>query len=1018
MTTGRITGLLAAVCLTACGAGGPGPTTTISASSHETALPVRLFHGGGEPDFWVLHEAERDLVIASGARLELDPQGAITAAAWDLTLARRGDAILGALAVPARLGGGFVHWTRAHVLRSQTFTGPLEPVAFDVEGAAIRGARVGLSSILVFTDAGPRELLPGASQLRAFREPGIRDAAAISDRRAARIDVFGRALATDDGGRTFTDLSPMIGLAGRHLAVSADELFVDTWDVRAPIHAGGKVDLGEHAGRPNHDAARIFSVAWKALRGSSREELPWSSGPTTPLGAAIATGGAVGDGTAFGVVQGAAARVDLRTGKLLAVAGEWLPSSLSCQPVRAPDALLFACAWERFQGYGGYVLRSVAGAPPVIERAFSDDGTFVADDEGALGFVGSCRAEPRFFDPEEQSKQMESGVEPPIAPVLCVRRGPGEWVERRVDLAEGSSIVAWVAGKDGRAAAITTTLDPLPPPPSPAGRGLDRGGARLVQIDREIDGWSVVRMGSESYRGGTASIVDRRFRMRDDGSIDAWLSSAQDSYAPVAVGANIDPRGAVTIHAAAPRMIAIATGGSFGLSLSNDGELYESTDHGRSYRLAGRSPVPAPAFGQASCSALGCVLGSVVRVGWGDGAVAPSVRIEPLRVPDRPPPHHRLSCRPSGAPIPLAAPPPVPSGSRTTIGTGWGDTLDIVRDANAPEPTASSSVPAVPVPVAPAPSAQALARPAKPPAPAPKKPPRASPAVLRTHTLILRTPFAPRAPVRRLEATDASYTARQRSQVTPLLGPRGDVELLVAGDHGELLVAGDRIQLLPAADGRRWSRGDGVGPAGLVTAAGRALTLGDTRRRLTLEERGPTAPSANIALGVELDEPRRRPLTLGRRDDGTIGVLVLDGPAPETVGAATIDRIAAVASLVTPLAPWSTLVGADDPRCDPRADATAFRALLMIDPSAWLRVDLASLPGVALSKQGMIQVRWGRDRVCLEAIDASIIDQRTRGATPRSFSLVARWGGEGERGAALRTGDLRQDLNCKIDATK
>jgi hypothetical protein len=284
-----------------------------------------------------------------------------------------------------------------------------------------------------------------------------------------------------------------------------------------------------------------------------------------------------------------------------------------------------------------------------------------------------------------------------------------------------------------------------------------------------------------------------------------------------------------------------------------------------------------------------------------------------------------------------------------------------------------------------------------------------------THTLLFRPPFALRAPVRRVEATNASLRVTRISAVAPLLGPNGDVQLLVAGDRAELLVAGDRITPLPSFEGRRYTRLDGTGPPGLALANGRAVILGDVRRRLALEERGGPTPSAPIVIGAELENPRRRPITLGRRDDGALGVLVLDGPAPEIVGAATIDRAAASAGPIARLAPWSSLVTADHPACQKGVDPSAFRALLVIEPQLWLTVDPAALPGVALAKQGLVAVRWGRDRVCLEALDAAVVDQRARSAGGRSLHLVARWSGEGERGAALRGADLRQDLVCRVD---
>jgi hypothetical protein len=957
---------------------------------------VRLFHSPSETDFWVERTADRDRVLAGGVRLEVTPTGEITDAAWDLELARSGDTLAGALAVPARLGGGFVHWSRSRVFRSATFTGALVPVAADI---TIRGARAGLASVIVFTDAGPRSLPAGATRLVPFGEPGVLDAAAVSERRAARLDLFGRLSVTDDGGRTFVE--PTVGLAARGLAVSERDLFVETWDLRIPIRAGGKLDQAEAAARSGLDSSRAFQVAWSTPRADRTE--PWTTSMSS-LGAAVAAGGAVGDGTAIAIVQNTPVRVDLQSGKPLWVGNEQLPTGLVCQPVRAPDAVLYACAWDRYQSYGGAVLRSVAGAPPVIEKAFSEEGGFVADDEGAIAFIGPCRAEPRWFDPDEVAKNIDTEATPALSATVCVRRGPGDWVERRADLAEEATIAGWAVSTRGDAVALAVTSEALPPPASPAGRASVSGGARVVLLDRDLGGWTVAWSGWQPGRNPATGYVDRRFHLRDDGAVDAWLSPAQDSGPSATVGATIDPRGRVSIHAAAPQMIAAAFGGPAAVAIARDGTLHESIDHGRTWRPAGPSPVPVSAFATASCSALGCALGPVARVGWGEAAVAPRVLTDALALPTPPPPARRLKCTAAGVPVPMVAAPEPKGDTHTEVQTGWGDAIEILHDASlneeAPAPSAPPSPPA------------ASAPPTGKPPPAAKKP-RASVAVLRTHTLVVRPPFAPRAPAKRLNATNVTLGGKRRGRLVPLLGTAGDVELLIAGGATDLLVAGDRVTSLPALDGRRFSR-DNLGAGGLVLAPGRALVLDEARHRLTLQERTPSAPSAPIFLGTDLEDHRGRPITLGRRADGALGVLVLDGPAPETVGAATIDRDALVAGPVTALAPWSTALTADDPRCS-AADPTAFRALVLFEPDMWLTLDPAALPGVRLGRQGMMLVRWGKDRVCVEALDALAVDLQHRGAASRTFHLVARWAGEGERGAALRAADLRQDLTCRIE---
>ena len=208
----------------------------------------------------------------------------------------------------------------------------------------------------------------------------------------------------------------------------------------------------------------------------------WAFQQTSPLAAAVAAGARVGDGTAIAVGQSYVLRVDLSTGKVVSAASGSIPNGLECQPMRAPDAVLFACTWQRYQSYGGYVLRHVEGGAPEVEKVFTDDGGFVADDHGAIGFTGACRVTPRLFDPEAQMRSMEEGEGvPAIPPVLCVRRAPGDWVERRVDTGPGAAIVGWVPRLDGTAVALALSTDPCRPRGERAApRGPRRRAARAA----------------------------------------------------------------------------------------------------------------------------------------------------------------------------------------------------------------------------------------------------------------------------------------------------------------------------------------------------------------------------------------------------------------------------------------------------------------------------------------------------------------------------------------------------------
>jgi hypothetical protein len=999
---GRTTVPVALLSLAACASSPPLPRVAAPAvppppAPSAPAAP-RLFHASEENSFWVSHGPEGDRFVDDGVRLEVSPAGEVVAAAWDLGLVRAGDTLAGALAVPARLGGGFVHWTPSHVFRSREFTSPLEPVALGVPGGVgVRGARSGLSSVIVLTDGGPRALVPGHTRLSPLADPGVADEAAVSASRALVLDVFGRARETDDAGRSFLDLRAATGGPARRIVVGDGDLWLEGWDGRMLVGAGGRVDPPEQGGRQGYEGAKALQIQWKGAR-AEEPSYAWAFQQTSPLAAAVASGAAVGDGTAIGVVDGYAARVDLRTGKVVSVAQGWIPSGLECDSIRAPDAVLLACSWRRYDSYGSYVLRSVGGAPPEVEKVFTDDGDFVADDRGAIGFEGSCGAASRFFDPEEQARSDGPGDERPTPPVLCIRRAPGEWVERRVDPGPGMELEGWVPRLDGTAVALAQSTDPLPPARESAPRVADRGDVRLVRLYRETPGWGF-GWGTATHDRGRP--IDRRFSVRDDGAVDGWLAPTGEGEGEhVTVGVTIDARGVPTVHDPAPGAAVTVAAGAFAVSISRDGDLYESTDHGRSFRFAGRSPVPPVPVSGAACSALGCALGPVVRVGWGDGAVAPRVSTEALAEPEPPAPAPRLACAPQGAPTPVAA--RAPSKARQTLATPWGETLEIVRDAPPPDPAPAQAAPAP--------------KPATPPAAAPpaapsKKGRPSTPAVPGAQALVVRRPFSPLAPARRLDATGATVDLQRRAAVLPLLGPKGDVDLLLAGGAREIVVAGDRVTSLPAFEPRRWiSPHDAAG--GLATAEGHAIVLGELRRRLTLEEHGGDPPPPPVYLGMEREATQRRAVSLARRDDGAIGLLVLDGPAPETAGVAPIDRAAAGAGAIARLAPWSTLAAADDPRCAKDADPGAYTAIVLVDPAAWLSLDAASLPGVALGHQGMALVRWGRARVCLLGLEASVTDAR-RGEPGRPWILSARWGG-GDRGAAIRGADLVQALACRV----
>src|SRR5262249_18546813 len=120
------------------------------------------------------------------------------------------EALMGFRSMPSRLGGGFVVWSADRTYRADSWLGDLRPI---VDTGADGGVRPGLDAIVVRSELGVLEIDPKTLAVRRTREPGLADAIALDGVRALRVDRFGRAKITTDGGHTYTDLHATRGLS-------------------------------------------------------------------------------------------------------------------------------------------------------------------------------------------------------------------------------------------------------------------------------------------------------------------------------------------------------------------------------------------------------------------------------------------------------------------------------------------------------------------------------------------------------------------------------------------------------------------------------------------------------------------------------------------------------------------------------------------------------------------------------------------------------------------------------------
>lgn len=594
--------------------------------------------------------------IVDGVRVLVD--GGLVVAS-----ARHADRLSGLRSLPARLGGGFVLWSEDRVYRADAFLGDLRALA-DV--GAIGGVRPWLASILLRTPSGMLELDPVTRAVHRAAMPGIAEALALDERRAARVDALGRASFTLDGGATWSDVTAARGVVVTALREGAAGSLVLATLAVPHLVLGPRGEL-----RPVADP-------------SDQASAPSEPRPAAPLlgGAFPATsralpGELVAHAVAYGaLLDGGRLLVTRENGVRLLATETGLPVGdadlagidgrfARCQAVLvgAEERAALACA-----GDAGSALIELDGAllRPALSATFPGArGGFLGGPRGRLAFDGRCGPElPRATDlgpgtpkPAEPSDEGPPGSAAPPAPEpagpaeppldddrrLCLRAGPSRWIERRLRGDDARRLYRWVPGDDGTATALVLGRA------GEAGSAPPPEGVRVLHLDPA----------DPALRGGALPAlpaphlelpyrtVDADFWRDDDGAVRGWIrlpregedrplvaSSAPGAAKPVlsearggrSAGLRIDAAGQVTVLALPDGVTEVVTGGRFGLAMSlHDGAetWFETLDGGARWTAVEGPPTgslaaPGDEHAPFACSPAGCAWGNgVVRLGWG-----------------------------------------------------------------------------------------------------------------------------------------------------------------------------------------------------------------------------------------------------------------------------------------------------------------------------------------------------------------------------------------------------------------
>ncbi|WP_437989480.1 hypothetical protein [Sorangium sp. So ce145] len=925
----------------------------------------------------VIDGREVDRAIVNGQRAELHGVDRLEPLGADRVVLAGGAAFPawarpGGRAVGVARAARYLFWSGGDLYAAESFGGELRKLA--TLPGDVAGAFPWLDGIGLLTAAGSFVVQGASGALRPLGSPSLVAAAAASERRALVLTVFGRALLTLDAGASYRDVTAELGDAIA-LDVRGEEIVASLpFGLERAVEPSGR--LGEPRARRAAPAAGVDPV-WLGRA------------PFEQLADAVASGLPLADGGAALAVDGLVGRVDLATGRASSVA-PLPPGSGACAPFRAGDALLAVCAGpER----ASVVDLSSDARALRVERSFEllpepvrETDRFVGVDGEALGYVGPCEGRPRpRIDLRALSQGALGGDATQQSAVFCVRRGPGDWVEHRLDAADASDVLAWIPRRGGGAVALIARPGTF----LPDGERVEvRGALRVVRLARGEPPLLWPPYGEEQ-----AELLSRALVARADGAIEGWLPV--HGYAADPAPITIDPAGRLRRHAVPARARSIAASGPFALAETEDGELFETIDRGQRWaRVA-----PPPGGGAArlnACSAVGCSLGTFLRLGWasaprsggGVGGRAAS------------PPGAAMAEPPLARPAPdrdRAARPPAPPLAR--LACSFAGPLDAAR---VPESSGFGAVAAPPSRMAGTLRLGTLGMLALPsfnvgqsgsvgqagsgslPSPS-----------FADAELAWIAPLDLRAEIHRATVPLASAGLLQlayRPYEAPIglvIDRDGRVAPVAAGP-AEACLAG----LLEAARVTRPVGGCAPQPAIGVDLGDRAVFLSPRHDGLAVSSvdlRGARgeAPLARPGGGApppairELHVQRTARATAAQRARFAFGAGARAG-APVFVavagdGGAVLSPVDPVLGTLGPeeaLAPLGALGAGGDPACAPRAGEA--RVVLSFDTEIGLVP--GALPGItAAGTAGVAVIRWSRERACLDAVELVVRDERYEG---------------------------------------
>jgi hypothetical protein len=523
----------------------------------------------------------------------------------------------------------YVFWHEGEVFGAAEWLGEARPVASLAAG--VQDSFDWFDGVGIVTPNGMFVVHAATCTLDKLDLPNAATTSASSGQRALVLTALGHARLTNDAGKTFVDITSEVPNAGAieriaddlHVTTSAGDLFV--------LDAKGTIKPTKNTQRPTqNEPVQDPEDRW-----------PADHDVTPAIEAAVTNGVLLPGGEAIVADDGLVARVNLATRRATEILRFGVPGE-TCMPVAVSDRSLVVCE----SGRQASVIDIGSGQ---VERSFDIEqeavwDRFVVADGETLGFVGPCAGRNPAPPVDLVTSASATNTSTQRSSTFCVRAAAGSWVEHQVDAADAADIIAWIPRADGGATALVAVTGTFVQGPPTAEL---RGSLRVLRIARNAPPINVSAYTSESPK-----LVSRALHALPDGSIEGWLSSGHSPSGLMAV--LIDADGGAHQRPLPARATTLTTAGRFALVRTEDNRYFETTNFGRTFEAI--DPPPGRQADPMMTSAVGAQVGPFLRVGWG-------VHSKPIPPPDPAPaepfstqarrlaPAVRLACRFSGPPV-------------------------------------------------------------------------------------------------------------------------------------------------------------------------------------------------------------------------------------------------------------------------------------------------------------------------------------------------------------------------------